>query len=274
MNIKELHKPSPYKKAFFIKAVWISFATIALGACSTLGSITGEKASRPDETAQLALEQTVAKNAELEKIVGELRAENQRLTQDISTLKRAKSRAEAVRATLEKEAEEAQDIEVAAQDPSNILTVPAPPKSPETIIVTQADAEPLSLAALPVEEKPRLVEPSFASVDAVFENEALGSSISTTSVLFGVHLASYQRAVQVSDGWRSLQSKNPDELGLLEPRVERITIEGRGDFYRLIAGGFSSEEKAKSLCAVLKQRQIYCAVSDFTGKRLDSPAGR
>ncbi len=65
-----------------------------------------------------------------------------------------------------------------------------------------------------------------------------------------------------------LQRENPDELGLLEPRIEQITVPERGKFLRLIGGGFSSEEKAAALCASLKQKGLFCSVTGFNGDRL------
>ncbi|HXI86559.1 MAG TPA: SPOR domain-containing protein, partial [Parvularculaceae bacterium] len=122
----------------------------------------------------------------------------------------------------------------------------------------------------PVDSAPRLVQPSFASdTDTVFENEAPDNvGIKTTSVLYGVHLASYRRIADAEAGWRKLQRENPDELGLLEPRIEWITIDGRGEFVRLIGGGFSSRDKAEQLCLRLRAKKVYCAVRDFDGQRL------
>ena len=120
---------------------------------------------------------------------------------------------------------------------------------------------------MPVETSPRLVQPTFASDETVFENEAEGD-IQTESVLFGVHLASYRQMEEARAGWRQLQRENPEELGLLEPRVEGVTVEGKGDFLRLIGGGFASQEKAMTLCAQLKARGLFCSVASFEGERL------
>jgi hypothetical protein len=84
----------------------------------------------------------------------------------------------------------------------------------------------------------------------------------------GVHLASYRHREQAQEGWRQLQRENPDELGLLEPRIIAVTIPEKGDFLRLIGGGFSSQEKAAALCTNLKQKGVFCTVSGFEGDRL------
>ena len=100
-----------------------------------------------------------------------------------------------------------------------------------------------------------------------FENEA-SDEIETLSILYGVHLASYRQLDQARAGWRTLQRENPNELGLLEPRVEFVSLNEKGDFVRLIGGGFSSQQKAQALCATLKQKGLYCAVAGFEGERL------
>ena len=101
----------------------------------------------------------------------------------------------------------------------------------------------------------------------MFENEAEGD-IKTQSVLFGVHLASYRKMDEARAGWRQLQRENPEELGLLEPRVEEISVEGKGQFLRLIGGGFASRDKAEALCGQIKAKGLFCTVESFEGERL------
>jgi hypothetical protein len=111
------------------------------------------------------------------------------------------------------------------------------------------------------------VQPTFSSSEQTFENEAHGD-IKLSSVLWGVHLASYRRAEEAGAGWRKLQRDFPDELGLLEPRIEKVTIDGKGEFLRLVGGGFSSREKARALCATLAAKGVFCRVASFGGDRL------
>jgi len=147
-------------------------------------------------------------------------------------------------------------------------SIAAPNSQPQpSAVVEEATAPEIERSDVQVQDAPRLVQPSFASTDSVFESEA-NEEIETASVLFGVHLASYRRAAEARTGWRLLQRENPNELGLLEPRLEKITIPNKGVFLRLIGGGFSSKEKAEALCVSLKSRGLYCKVSGFTGQRL------
>lgn len=144
-----------------------------------------------------------------------------------------------------------------------------PSTAPPAPVVAAPNAD-VSLpgAPVPVDNSPRLVQPSFASSEQIFENEAASPEIKLTSVLWGVHLASYKHADDASAGWKKLQRDNPDELGLLEPRIEKVSLEGKGEYLRLVGGGFSSREKAKALCDKLALKGVFCRVATFGGDRL------
>ena len=144
-----------------------------------------------------------------------------------------------------------------------------PSTAPPSPVVAAPNADVAQPGApVPVDNSPRLVQPSFASGEQTFENEAANPEIKLTSVLWGVHLASYKQADDASAGWKKLQRENPDELGLLEPRIEKVTIEGKGEYLRLVGGGFSSREKAKALCDKLATKGVFCRVATFGGDRL------
>ena len=243
---------------------------IAASACSTF-----DEAYRADlEARSIALSEQQAKTIELSQIVDELRAENTRLQETLEDLRAEKTVVDK-RLALAATAEEARDGDAVDDVPDDVpieLTIPAPPKNADAVIVAGAEAAPLSSSAVTVESTPRLVEPSFVAVDDVFENEASSANIETTSVLFGVHLSSYRDVDGAIIGWKDLQRDNPDQLGLLEPRIETVVIEGRGAYQRLIAGGFSSIDKASDLCRTLEKKNLYCSVMEFSGERLTIPA--
>ena len=243
-------------------------SALILNGCSTTLFSKADESLVEDQRAIVA--NLESQTAGLQSTIAELRSENTRLKRNLETLRRSKAAAEQTVASFEKQAVvDAEQAALEAQNRKPVLVVPPPPKDPESIIV--AEATPLSASAVPVESTPRLVEPSFAAVEAVFENEA-GTAIETTSVLFGVHLASYRNTARATTEWRNLQRDNPDLLGLLEPRVKQVDIKERGRFYRLIAGGFSTKEKAEALCATLKRKKTYCVPTGFEGERLDIPA--
>jgi hypothetical protein len=227
---------------------------LSLSACGMFGGKEIDVAAEePPSAAELRV-------AELEHEVRRLKDENAALSEKLSEL--MKAAALTADEAAEEEPPELKEPTVALAQP------PTPELKPETVVAAADAGRALADAQTkPVEPSPRLVQPTFASQqETVFENEAQG--IELASVLFGVHLASYRQADEASAGWAKLQRDFPDELGLLEPRLEPVAIEGRGEFLRLIGGGFSTEEKALSLCATLKSKGVYCAVTGFNGRKL------
>lgn len=232
-------------------------AAAALSACSSFGGKDADiLGDTPDE-----INWAYSQNAELQAEVDRLKAENDKLSKRLAELQ-----AKSAPAAAEVPAPPALS-DPAAQTPKPAAQ--ATPLKAETVVASaDVDRALAESPAPPVDPAPRLVQPSFVSdQEASFENEA-ADLIKTQSVLYGVHLASYRKVEDARTGWRKLQRENPDELGLLEPRIEEVTIEGRGKFMRLIGGGFSSREKARQLCERLKSRGVYCFVTDFGGSRL------
>ena len=239
-------------------------AILFLSACSTLGG--GEKSAAIAETTPS--EEAQVRIAALEVEVSRLKSDNARLVATLLEKTRENEKL-ARNATQTNAAAERQD-EQPVTEPQQVMELSptlTPPPIRETRSVGNGNAPQADDSDVPVEEAPRLVQPTFASTEEVFESEANGE-IETQSVLFGVHLASYRKVEEAREGWRKLQRDNPDELGLLEPRVAQVNIPGKGVFMRLIGGGFSSQEKAMALCQSLKQKSLYCSVSGFEGERL------
>lgn len=232
-------------------------AAAVLSGCATIG---GKEEAAITGPAADDLAWSFARTAELESQVAKLESENARLSKELSELQAAKAAVAKV-----------EPVTVAAQEPEPKPAAPsAPAVKPETVVAAPQAGQALAGAPAPVDSSPRLVQPSFASLEeTVFENEAAGD-IPLSSVLYGVHLASYRHEAEARNGWRKLQRENPDELGLLEPRVERVTIENRGAFLRLVGGGFTTQEKADALCARLKTKGVYCSVTSFDGQRLSA----
>jgi len=204
-----------------------------------------------------------AQASDLQAEVAKLAAENDALTAKLVALEK-KDRVASAETTLAdttlKEGPSANGAPLLDKKPS---TAPAAP----VVAAPNADVA-LPGAPVPVDNAPRLVQPSFSSAEEIFENEAASPEIKMTSVLWGVHLASYRHADDASAGWKKLQRENPDELGLLEPRIEKVSVEGKGEYLRLVGGGFSSREKAKALCDTLAEKGVFCRVATFGGDRL------
>ena len=76
-----------------------------------------------------------------------------------------------------------------------------------------------------------------------------------------VQLASYASEQAAADGWLKLRRVHGDLLGALDYGVATIDLAEQGVFYRLSTGPFETPAMAKSLCAELKARNIYCATA-------------
>lgn len=203
---------------------------------------------------------SLAKVAELEKEVERLKAENTELIGRLLGLSRLDHADQAVQAN-----------ELSAGADNKAADAGLPPQK-QTALAPAGPAPTGRDVVVAKEEAPRLAQPAFASAsaDTVFANEAGPGEIAASNVLYGVHLASYRRLVDVQEGWRKLQHENPGELGLLEPRVERVTVPEKGQFLRLIGGGFVLEDKAAALCSSLKSKGLDCSVLRFRGERLSA----
>ena len=80
----------------------------------------------------------------------------------------------------------------------------------------------------------------------------------------GVHLASYRSRANAQAGWATLSGRHGDLLGGLAAQLETLDLgEFGGQYYRLKAGPLADDQTARSLCAALRARQVYCEVSQL-----------
>lgn len=254
---------SPFRRRFDLGEIDLRSAKLSalfltfsfLSACSTLS---GEReASAPAEDAY-----SDVRTIEMQTKVARLQTENARLANRVLELQREN-------ASLRKSGDAAAQAEELQKEASKTPPVTAvalrePETAPKTV-VDNPEAPEMAKSEVPVAPAPRLTQPTFTSTDTVFENEAENPA---STRLYGVHLASYRQPAEAREGWRKLQRENPDELGLLEPRLESVEVPEKGFFLRLIGGGLSSQEKADALCANLKSKGLFCSVSEFSGERL------
>ena len=84
-----------------------------------------------------------------------------------------------------------------------------------------------------------------------------------------MHLASYRGVTAAARGWQELKHMLGKAVSDLQPRVIAVDFnDGRGTFYRLKAGPFTSKQAAASRCEEIKSTGNYCHVEDFTGQNL------
>ena len=232
-------------------------AAAILAACSTFSG--GSDAAKQADDAY-----SNPRDIEIQTKLARLQTENARLANRVLELQRENDKLRQSTAAAQAKAETGAESEPTAA-PAETAVALREPQVLKQPVVDNPETPEMTGAEVPVEPAPRLTQPTFESTDAVFENEA---DLQTPTMLFGVHLASYRKEEEAREGWRKLQRENPDELGLLEPRLETVEVPSRGAFLRLIGGGLSSREKAEALCSNLKSKGLYCTVSDFSGERL------
>jgi cell division septation protein DedD len=77
---------------------------------------------------------------------------------------------------------------------------------------------------------------------------------------YAVQIGAVRTQDQAKAEWERLRRRHGDILGTLRLDVARADLGDKGVFYRLRAGPLPAEDKAKSLCAVLANRRVSCAV--------------
>lgn len=77
---------------------------------------------------------------------------------------------------------------------------------------------------------------------------------------YGVQLAALKDRAGVPNEWQRLQAAFGSILGKLDSHVERADLGERGVFYRLIAGRFADEARARKACEELQALEQDCLV--------------
>lgn len=76
-----------------------------------------------------------------------------------------------------------------------------------------------------------------------------------------VHLASYRSQKAADRGLAQLKRAHRRLLAGLEPEISKVSVRGKGTYWRLKMGPVDSEKAAKSLCRQLKRKGQYCVPS-------------
>ncbi len=82
----------------------------------------------------------------------------------------------------------------------------------------------------------------------------------------GLHLASYRTQQAAEEGWRTISDKYKGQLSGLNSRISQVNLgQGKGTFFRLLAGPVSDQQQAKSICDQLKRANQYCDPLNLDG---------
>ena len=80
---------------------------------------------------------------------------------------------------------------------------------------------------------------------------------------YGLQLASMKKLDGASVEWRRLQTTHKSTLSGLGSRVVRADLGSRGVFYRLVAGPYATQARARDACAKLKAQNQGCLVVKY-----------
>ncbi len=81
-----------------------------------------------------------------------------------------------------------------------------------------------------------------------------------TVTSYRIQLASYRSAALAQKMWKKLQKTHAGILGSLAAGTARADLGKRGVYFRLQAGAFESEAKARAVCRQLKARKQDCII--------------
>ncbi len=77
-----------------------------------------------------------------------------------------------------------------------------------------------------------------------------------------LHLASFRSEASAMRGWQEVLERNKATIASLKPIIRRVDLgEGKGIFYRLMMGSFTSMADAEATCVRLKQNNQFCRAS-------------
>lgn len=85
----------------------------------------------------------------------------------------------------------------------------------------------------------------------------LSEKSSVKSGTVKVQLGAYRSEKEANENWIKIKKKFP-ALTDKSPIIVRVDVKGKGIFYRLRVGGFSSKSDAKSFCATLSAKGQAC----------------
>jgi cell division septation protein DedD len=132
---------------------------------------------------------------------------------------------------------------------------PAAPPPAAAPAATPAPTPAANPAANPMPQPAPAPQPAAASAPAPAPAGAWTGS--------GVRLGSYRTEGAARTGWTKFQAAYPALLGRLSPRIEPVTLEGKGQYHRIYAGPFASAAEARSLCGKIEEMGSVCDIRTF-----------
>lgn len=134
------------------------------------------------------------------------------------------------------------------------------PKDNQQIAAAATDDTPPAPAVKPVPVTPVVAQPAMPKPKP--PAAAPAPAPSDRGGAFVAHLASVRSEQDVTREWQRLRRKYAPLLDQTDLVVQRIDLQGRGTFYRILAGAFPDQPGAEKVCASLSAKGGYCAIVD------------
>ena len=142
---------------------------------------------------------------------------------------------------------------IATKDP---VPAPTPPRSSiVTAMLPKGDIKaqaPTAAPAAPAAKTPNVAHAALSSVPPTAGGDALGP--------YALHLASVRNSADTEKEWRRLVKLYDLRSDLIARTPERVDVEGKGTFYRVLRGSYASKAAADTACAVVEARGAHCTV--------------
>lgn len=147
-----------------------------------------------------------------------------------------------------------------------ILTLTETPSVPEQKISTNVSETIVEKPIVPPKQVVEIVPPSPKKEVLTLPTEPIQKNVTDVKIspkivekdLWRVQLLSSSNKVSVEKAWPVILKKNKSLLSNMSHDIVPAQIAGKGTFYRLQVGQFSSRNMASSLCSKLKARKQEC----------------
>ena len=151
-------------------------------------------------------------------------------------------------------------------EPAESTTAAAAAAPTPSIPVPSAPVSSAPVSSTPVTPDPVRPKPNPRAGQADRAAPAAGDN----GGAFVAHLASVRTETDVRREWQRLRRKYAPVLDRTDLVVQRVGLQGRGTFYRILAGAFRDRPGVERVCASLSAKGAYCAVVDG---RASAPPG-
>jgi cell division septation protein DedD len=142
---------------------------------------------------------------------------------------------------------------------------PAPAAQPEPAVPSNgvpapAAAPPMTGPIAPAQPAPVPATPPAAAKSAAAAAPAkpAAAAAPVAAGAWRIQLAAMRSEDEAKHEWARLQKKHPDLLGKLSLAVQKVTLAGKGEFFRVQGGPLSDRQAAAALCERLKAAQVSC----------------